>query len=75
MSLVYGELRRRDVNRVVPIVAHAVAVFGDEQKASHWLATPLALLDNRSPAQILTRGGDVEAIDQILTRIEYNIPS
>lgn len=61
--------------RLVPIVAHAVAVFGDEQKASHWLATPLALLGNRSPVQILARGGDVEAIDQILTRIEHNIPS
>jgi uncharacterized protein (DUF2384 family) len=63
-----------DIDRVVPTVAHAVAVFGDEQKASHWLATPLALLGNRSPAQILARG-DVDAVDQILTRIEYNIPS
>ena len=64
-----------DIDRIVPIVAHAAAVFGDEQKASHWLATPLALLGNRSPAQILARGGDFEAIDQILTRIEHNIPS
>ena len=64
-----------DIDRIVPIVAHAVAVFGDEQKASHWLATPLALLGNRSPVQILARGGDFEAIDQILTRIEHNIPS
>ena len=63
-----------DIGRVVPIVAHAVAVFGDEQKASHWLATPLALLGNRSPVEILA-GGDAQAIDQILTRIEYNIPS
>jgi putative toxin-antitoxin system antitoxin component (TIGR02293 family) len=64
-----------DIDRVVPIVAHAVAVFGDEYKASHWLATPLALLGDRSPVQILARGGDFEAIDQILTRIEHNIPS
>lgn len=52
-----------------------VAVFGDEQKASHWLATPLALLGNRSPVELLADGGDGESIDQILTRIEYNIPS
>ena len=64
-----------DVERIVPIVAHAVAVFGDELRASHWLASPLPLLGNRSPVQILTRGGDVDAIDQILTRIEHNIPS
>ena len=56
------------------IVAHAVAVFGDEQKASHWLKTPLALLHNLSPAQVLARGR-VEEVDNILTRIEYNIPS
>ena len=71
----YSDLAVAGIDRLVPIVAHAVAVFGDEQKASHWLATPLALLGNRSPAQILARGGDVEAIDQILTRIEHNIPS
>lgn len=64
-----------DVDRIIPIVAHAVAVFGDEQKASHWLANPLPLLDNRSPVQILTQGGDFDAVDQILTRIEHNIPS
>ena len=64
-----------DIDRVIPIVAHAVAVFGDERKASHWSATPLGLLGDRSPAQILASGGDIEAVDQILTRIEHNIPS
>ncbi len=63
------------IDRVVPLVAHAIVVFGDEQKASHWLATPLPLLGNRSPVQVLARGGDVDGIDQILTRIEHNIPS
>jgi len=63
-----------DVDRLLPIVAHAVAVFGDEQRASHWFKTPLAILDDLSPAQILARGGG-DRIDQILTRIEYNIPS
>jgi putative toxin-antitoxin system antitoxin component (TIGR02293 family) len=64
-----------DIGRLVPVVAHAVAVFGDEHKASHWLATPLALLGNQSPAHVLARSGGVEAVDRILTRIEHNIPS
>ncbi len=64
-----------DVERIIPIVAHAVAVFGDEQRASHWLKTPLPLLENRSPVQIMMRGGDLDVIDQILTRIEHNIPT
>lgn len=62
------------LERVIPIVAHAVAVFGDEQKASHWLDAPLALLGNRSPVEVLS-GGDIQAVDTILTRIEHNIPS
>ncbi len=36
------------ISRIVSVVAHAVAVFGDEYKASHWLSTPLALLGNRA---------------------------
>ena len=64
-----------DVDRIIPIVAHAVAVFGDERRASHWLSSPLPLLGNRSPVHILTQGGDVDEIDHILTRIEHNIPS
>ena len=64
-----------DIGRLVPVVAHAVAVFGDEHKASHWLATPLALRGNQSPAHVLARSGGVEAVDRILTRIEHNIPS
>ena len=63
------------LDRVIPIVAHAVAVFGDEQKASRWLKTPLPVLGDRSPAEILSGGRDIEAIDVILTRIEHNIPS
>jgi uncharacterized protein (DUF2384 family) len=63
-----------EVDRLVPVVAHAVAVFGDEHKATHWLVTPLGLLGNRTPLQVLG-GGDVEAVDQVLTRIEHNIPS
>ena len=36
-----------------PVIAHAVAVFGDEQKATHWLSTPLALFNNRPPTDLL----------------------
>jgi putative toxin-antitoxin system antitoxin component (TIGR02293 family) len=57
------------------VIAHAVAVFGNEHKASHWLGTPLHLLGGRSPAQALAEDGEVSAVDRILTRIEHNIPS
>ncbi len=64
-----------DVERILPVVAHAVAVFGDEKKASHWLATPLPLLGDRSPSQLLEEQAGIELVEQVLTRIEHNIPS
>lgn len=63
------------VDDMIPVIAHAVAVFGDEYKASHWLKTPLPILDNQSPDQLLVTTGGLERVEQILTRIEHNIPS
>ena len=64
-----------EIRRILPVVAHAVAVFGDEAKASHWLTTRLPLLGDRSPSQLLEREDGPDLIEQILTRIEHNIPS
>ncbi len=68
-------LRATVTIRMVPVIAHAVAVFGDEHKATHWLSTPLAVLDHRSPAETFTQPHGIEQVEQILTRIEHNIPS
>ena len=70
-----GASRPVAMEQILPVVAHAVAVFGDEQKASHWLSTPLPLLGNRSPSQLLERQEGMELVEQVLTRIEHNIPS
>jgi RNA polymerase sigma-70 factor (ECF subfamily) len=64
-----------NVGGILPVVAHAVAVFGDEKKASHWLATPLPLLGDRSPSQLLEGCEGIDIVEQVLTRIEHNIPS
>ena len=63
------------VARLVPVIAHAVAVFGDEQKATHWLSTPLAILENRTPTALLASDEGIELVERTLTRIEHNIPS
>ena len=60
---------------LVPVIAHAVAVFGDEQKATHWLSTPLAILGNRIPAELLASNEGIALVERTLTRIEHNIPS
>ncbi len=61
------------ISRIVPVVAHAVAVFGDEHKASHWLSTPLRLLEDRPPYELLNSEVGIQRVDEILTRIEHNI--
>jgi len=74
------------VGRLVPRIAHAVAVFGDEHKASHWLATllpqashwlatPLPLFENRAPSELLESDEGIVLVERTLTRIEHNIPS
>jgi putative toxin-antitoxin system antitoxin component (TIGR02293 family) len=60
---------------IAPVIAHAVAVFGDEQKATHWLSTPLPLLHNETPAEVLQTKDGIARVEQILIRIEPNIPS
>lgn len=64
-----------DLASLVPVVAHAVAVFGDEEKASHWLATPLPFFRNCSPIEILGEPGGIHLVEKTLSRIEHNIPS
>jgi putative toxin-antitoxin system antitoxin component (TIGR02293 family) len=60
---------------LVPVIAHAVAVFGDEQKATHWLSSPLEVLGNRTPAELMVNAEGIALVERTLTRIEHNIPS
>jgi putative toxin-antitoxin system antitoxin component (TIGR02293 family) len=61
------------ISRIVPVIAHAVAVFGDEHKASHWFSTPLPLLGDRAPSSLLDTEQGIQKVEEILTRIEHNI--
>jgi putative toxin-antitoxin system antitoxin component (TIGR02293 family) len=63
------------VHRLVPVIAHAIVVFGDERKAAHWFETPLPLFDNRTPSELLETIEGTAIVEQTLTRIEHNIPS
>ena len=69
------EPRSSYLSTFLPVVAHTLAVFGDETKAGHWLATPLPFFHDRSPAEILQEPGGIALVEQTLTRIEHNIPS
>ncbi len=61
------------LSRIVPVAAHAVAVFGEEHKASHCLSTPLPLLEDHAPSDLLNSDEGIRRMEAILTRIEQNI--
>ncbi len=62
--------------RVVPdFWQHAVRVFGSQETARRWCATPLSELRNRTPLQVLEEDGDSSAVEAILDRIEYGVLS
>jgi putative toxin-antitoxin system antitoxin component (TIGR02293 family) len=65
----------QSVSRLVPVIAHALAVFGDEQKATHWMATPLPFFSNRSPQELMETDEGLALVEETLTRIEHNLPS
>jgi putative toxin-antitoxin system antitoxin component (TIGR02293 family) len=61
------------LTRIVPVIAHAVAVFGDEHKASHWLSTPLQYFGGRAPSELLETEEGTRLVEQTLSRIEHNV--
>lgn len=63
------------VSLLVPVIAHAVAVFGDERKATHWLSTPLVILGNRAPTELLASTEGIAMVERTLTSVEHNIPT
>jgi putative toxin-antitoxin system antitoxin component (TIGR02293 family) len=62
---------RDPFSRLVPVIAHAVAVLGDERQAAHWLATPLALFHDRAPSELLGTDEGIALVEQALTRMEH----
>ncbi len=58
------------IERLLPVLARVVAVFGDEQESSLWLSTPLSCFDDRSPQELLTSEEGIARVEELLARIE-----
>jgi putative toxin-antitoxin system antitoxin component (TIGR02293 family) len=50
-----------------------LSLFGDERKATRWLATPLSELGNRTPEEVLQSDPNADAVSVILDRIDYGV--
>ena len=55
------------------ILAKATEVLGTQVAAENWLASPAMALDRRRPLDLLSTPVGVEAVEELLTRIEYGV--
>jgi putative toxin-antitoxin system antitoxin component (TIGR02293 family) len=59
--------------RLIRIVAHAIRVFGDREKAGVWLHRPNRALAGAVPLSLLDNDIGTPRVDDVLTRIEHGV--
>ncbi len=57
------------------LLAKAVAVFGDEAKASRWLHKGCRALGGKIPVNLIREPGGFDAVDAELERIKFGVYS
>lgn len=61
------------VFRIARVFTHALAVFGDPEKASRWFRRQNPALDGMRPFEIFDTDMGAQMVDDLLTRIEYGV--
>ncbi len=59
--------------RLARVAAHAVQVFGTEEKAATWLHRANRSLNDRSPLDLLCTELGTKQVDEVLSRMEHGI--
>jgi putative toxin-antitoxin system antitoxin component (TIGR02293 family) len=52
---------------------HALDTFGSEERALRWMRQPLAELGESTPERVLLEDRRSEAVEAILSRIDYGV--
>jgi putative toxin-antitoxin system antitoxin component (TIGR02293 family) len=55
--------------RAVHIIAMAVAVFGDTEKAQNWLSKPKSRFSGKSPSELLSTSLGVNRVEEMLIQV------
>lgn len=55
--------------RAAHIIAMAVAVFGDNEKAQHWLSKPKSRFSGKSPFELLSTSVGVYRVEEMLIQV------
>lgn len=59
--------------KVREVLAKATDVMGNQVLAEQWLITPAIALDRRRPIDLLSSPAGVEAVEQLLGRLQYGV--
>lgn len=62
-------------SRLEHVRVRAIDVLGTAAKADHWLNTPNGALGGVPPISLLDSDADAQAVEDVLTRIEYGVIS
>lgn len=55
------------------VVARAIEVLGNKEKALAWLRSPVAGLDNERPLDLIATANGRQDVENILGRIEHGV--
>lgn len=55
------------------VLGRACEVFSTREAAEAWMMSPAMALDGRRPADLLTTPVGVEAVEDLLTRLKYDV--
>ena len=59
--------------RFARVLAHAMSVIGNIERASEWMLTPNRALGGVKPLDLMDTEAGAEEIDEVLGRLEYGI--
>lgn len=66
-----SETQSESIMDTTRLLLKAMHVFGDQERASEWLQTPVPALGNARPYEVIDSFEGRKWIDQVLTQIEY----
>ncbi len=59
--------------RLVAVISQAIEVFGSQEAAERWLASPAMGLDQRKPIDLLQSSEGTELVRTLLSRMAYGV--
>jgi Antitoxin Xre/MbcA/ParS C-terminal toxin-binding domain len=58
---------------IAAVLARAIKIFGDEQKALHWMESPVGALGRTTPLAVLDKDNGFVRVNDVLTQIEHGV--